>query len=61
MVDMVKDPERHQGLHCIRVQLREAGVQVQQCLPEEQVNGQSEPLEEIVPVYSYTAGGGLVS
>ena len=36
-VDAVKDPERHQGLHRIQVELREADVQVQQWLPEERV------------------------
>ena len=36
-VDVVEDLECHQGLHRIRVELRETDVQVQQSLPKEWV------------------------
>ena len=54
-INAVKDPECYQGLHRIRIELREADVQVQQCLPEEWVKRQPEPLEEVVPVHGHIA------
>ena len=53
-VDAIKDSECHQGLHRVQIELREANVQIQQCLPKERVKGQSEPLEEVVLVYGHT-------
>ena len=38
-VDMIEEPERYQGLHHIQIQLSEADVQIQQCLPEERGGG----------------------
>ena len=54
-VDVVEDPERHQGLHRVQIQLREADVQIQQRLPKEQVKRHPKPLEKIVPVYGHVA------
>ena len=50
---MIEDPECQQGLHRIRVELREANIQVQQSLPKERVKGQPEPFKEVVPIYNH--------
>ena len=59
MVNAIEDPKCHQGLHRIRVELREADVQVQQSLPKEWVKGQPEPFKKVVPIYGHMAGGRL--
>ena len=59
MVQLVEDPERHQGLHLVWIQLWKADVQVQKRFPDERVEGQLKPLDKLISVDSNVVEGRL--